>query len=69
MRVWRKDGKEYFVKIFYYISCGILRYLCDCEIYDKNFFDVVDLRFVGFWKILDSKMKDVLSRGVGGKRK
>ncbi|XP_062620651.1 uncharacterized protein LOC134282241 [Saccostrea cucullata] len=69
MRVRRKDGNEYPAKTLYYISCGILRYLRDHEIYDKNFPDAADPRFAGFRKILDSKMKDALSRGVGGKRK
>lgn len=68
-RVRRKDGKEYPAKTLYYISCGILRYLRDREIHDKNFLDAADPRFAGFRKILDSKKKDALSRGVGGKRK
>lgn len=69
MRVRRKDGKEYPAKTLYYISCGILRYLRDREIHDKNFLDAADPRFAGFRKMLDSKMNDALSRGVGKKKK
>jgi hypothetical protein len=41
----------------------------DNGIYDKNFLDIRDSRFVDFRKFLDSKLKDALSRGIGRKRK
>ncbi|XP_048775370.2 zinc finger MYM-type protein 2-like [Ostrea edulis] len=69
MRVRRKDGKEYPAKTLFYISCGILRYLRDHGTHDKILLDAGDPRFADFRKILHSKIKDALSRGVGGKRK
>lgn len=35
----RQDGKDYPPKSLYLISCGLLRFLRDKGVYDKNFLD------------------------------
>lgn len=49
--------------------CGLLRFLRDRDIYDKNFLDENDNRFAALRKVLDAKMKELLSRGFGTKVK
>ena len=63
----KQDGSEYPTHSLYYIICGLLRNLRDNGVHDKNFLDVNDHRFTEFRKILDCKMKDLLSRGFGTK--
>ena len=58
-------GEEYSHKTVYYAVCGILRYLKDNNVHDKQFLDTADLRFVKFRAVLDAKMKDLVSKGVG----
>jgi hypothetical protein len=61
----RQDGAEYPPRSLYLIACGLLRYLRDGKVFDVNFLDTRDHRFAEFRKILDSRMKDLLKRGVG----
>ena len=61
----RKDGKEYPPRSLYLITCGLLRYLRNREVYDKNFLDENDTNFVQFRKVLDAQIKTLLSKGHG----
>ncbi|XP_033754046.1 uncharacterized protein LOC117337262 [Pecten maximus] len=65
----KRDGTEFPSKSLYLITCGLLRYLRDNDVNDKNILDANDHRFAEFRKILDSRMKDLLKRGIGGKTK
>jgi hypothetical protein len=49
--------------------CGLLRFLRDRDIYDKNFLDEHDNRFSVLQKVLDANMKELLSHGFGTKVK
>ncbi|CAC5405395.1 unnamed protein product [Mytilus coruscus] len=61
----KQDGLEYPPKSLYYIICGLLRHLRDEEIHDKNFLNENDIRFAVFCKVLNAKMKELASRGLG----
>ncbi|XP_048763272.2 uncharacterized protein LOC125671541 isoform X2 [Ostrea edulis] len=61
----RKDKSEYPPNTLYQMCCGLLRYMRDHEVIDKNFMDLNDHRFAGFHKTLDARMKDLTSRGLG----
>lgn len=61
----RKDGNEYPPKSLYLIACGLLRYLRNKEVYDKNLLDESDTNFVPFRKVLDAQMKTLLDKGLG----
>ena len=37
------------------------------NVHDKNFLDQIDGRFANFGRVLDAKMKDSLSKGLGTK--
>lgn len=65
----KKDGSPYPPRSLYLISCGLLRHLRDSNVYDKNFLDPKNLIFSEFRKILDAKMKELLSKGYGSKIK
>ena len=69
MRVKRQDGLDYPPKSLYLISCGLLRHLRDEGVHDKNFLDSSNAKFAEFRKVLDSKMKELLTQGIGTKRK
>ena len=69
IEVRKQDGQEYPPRSLYYIICGLLRFLRDRDIYDKNFLDENDSRFAVWRKVLDAKMKELLSRGFGTKVK
>jgi hypothetical protein len=61
----RQDGKEYPPKSLYLIVCGLLRYLRDKDVHDKNFLDEKNVDFVHFRKVLDAQMKTLLDKGFG----
>ena len=65
----KKDGTEYPPRSLYLIACGLLRFLRDNNVHDKNFLDVSNSAFASFRKFLDSRMKDLLKRGLGTKTK
>ncbi|CAC5377313.1 unnamed protein product [Mytilus coruscus] len=65
VEVRKQDGLEYPPKSLYYIICGLLRHLRDEEIHDKNFLNENDIRFAVFRKVLNAKMKELASRGLG----
>lgn len=69
IEVRNKKGEEYPPKSLYSIICGLLRYCKDMNVNDKNFLDEKDLRFVTFRRVLDSRMKELLSKGFGTKVK
>ncbi|CAC5365805.1 unnamed protein product [Mytilus coruscus] len=62
-----KNGDENPPKSLYYIVCGLLRHCRDMNVHDKNFLDQKDGRFAHFRRVLDAKMKDLLSKGLGTK--
>ena len=61
----RRDGKDYPPKSLYLIACGLLRFLRDKAIYDKNFLDDKNGAFIEFRKVLDAKMKSLIEQGIG----
>nr|XP_034336669.1 uncharacterized protein LOC117692546 [Crassostrea gigas] len=61
----RQDGKDYPPKSLYLISCGLLRFLRDKGVYDKNFLDEKNTTFIEFRKVLDAKMKSLIELGIG----
>ena len=65
----KQDCSPYPPRSLYLISCGLLRYLRDCGVYDKNFLDLKNLEFTDFRKILDARMKELLSLGYETNRK
>ena len=65
----KKDGDPYYPKTLYLICAGLVRFLRDNSVYDKNFLDTKNLHFTEFRKVLDCKMKDLLSNGLGTKVK
>ena len=67
VEVLKKDGKPYPPRTLYLIYAGLLRFLRDNRVYDKNFLDSKNLYFTEFRKVLDGKMKDLLSNGLGTK--
>lgn len=60
----KRNGGEYPGKSLYLMCCGLLRHLSDNGSH-INFLDEKDFAFSSFRKVLDSKMKYLLSRGVG----
>ena len=60
----KKTGEPYPGKTLYLICCGLLRHLRDYGS-QINFLDEKDFAFCSFRKVLDSKMKELLSRGIG----
>ncbi|XP_076109599.1 uncharacterized protein KIAA1958-like [Mytilus galloprovincialis] len=69
VEVRKRDGLEYPPKSLYYIICGLLRHLRDEEIHDKNFLNENDIRFAVFRKVLNAKMKELASWGLGSTTK
>ncbi|CAC5385968.1 unnamed protein product [Mytilus coruscus] len=69
IEVRNKKGEEYPPKSLYSIICGLLRYCKDMNVNDKNFLEEKYLRFVTFRRVLDSRMKELLSKGFGTKVK
>ncbi|CAC5377675.1 unnamed protein product [Mytilus coruscus] len=67
MEAKKKKGGDYPPKSLYYIVCGLLGHLRDMNVNDKNFLDEKDGRFAPFRRVLDAKMKDLLSKGFGTK--
>lgn len=67
METRKKNGDEYPPKSLYYIVCGLLRHCRDMNVNDKNFLDPKDGRFAHFRRLLDAKMKELLSKGLGTK--
>ncbi|CAG2246912.1 unnamed protein product [Mytilus edulis] len=67
METRKQNGDEYPPKSLYYIVCGLLRHCRDMNVHDKNFLDQKDGRFAHFRRVLDAKMKDSLSKGLGTK--
>ena len=64
----KRSGEPYPGKSLYLICCGLLRHLRDYES-QINFIDEKDFAFSSFSKVLDSKMKEVLTRGIGAEIK
>ena len=60
----KRNGEAYPGKRLYLICCGLLRHLRDYGS-QINFLDEKDFAFSSFRKVLDSKMKELLSRGIG----
>ncbi|KAK3107197.1 hypothetical protein FSP39_009112 [Pinctada imbricata] len=67
LEVRKLDGSEYPPRTLYYIVCGLLRHLRDENIHNMNFLDENDHRFAVFRKVLDARMKELLSKGLGTK--
>ena len=65
MEVRNVKGEEYPPKTLYQIVCGLLRYLREHGVHDKNFLDNHDPHFADFYSILDSRVKDLLQKGHG----
>lgn len=65
----KMDGEPYPPRSLYLIVCGLLRYLRDENVLDKNFLDTSNLLFSEFRKILDARMKELLKLGYGTKTK
>lgn len=64
MEARKRDGGDYPPKSLYLISCGLLRHLKDNEV-NINFLNDKDFTFTGFRKVLDSRMKELLTKGFG----
>ena len=58
----RQDGEEYTSTTLHNIVCGLLRYMRDGNVINKNFLDTKDQRFREFRKTLDSRMKFLVSK-------
>jgi hypothetical protein len=69
MEIRKQDGSEYSRTSIYNIASGLLRYMRDNNVVDKNFLDDSDQRFRNFRKTLDSKMKYLTSAGIGTETK
>ncbi|XP_076083571.1 uncharacterized protein LOC143054444 [Mytilus galloprovincialis] len=67
METRKQNGDEYPPKSLYYIVCGLLRHCRDMNVHDKNFLDQKDGRFAHSRRVLDAKIKDSLSKGLGTK--
>lgn len=65
LEVRKQDGSEY--PPLYYIVGGLLRYLRDENIHNMNFLDEKDHRYAVFQRVLDVRMKELLSKGLGTK--
>lgn len=67
LEVRKQDGSEY--PPLYYIVGGLLRYLRDEYIHNMNFLDEKDhrSRYAVFQRVLDVRMKELLSKGLGTK--
>ncbi|ESO98023.1 hypothetical protein LOTGIDRAFT_174460 [Lottia gigantea] len=64
----KMNGDEYSPKSVYYIICGLMRHLKDHNI-SINILEEADTRFLLTRKVLDAKMKELVSQGVGCKPK
>ena len=60
----KKSGEPYPGKNLYLICCGLLRHLRDYGS-QINFLHEKDFAFSSFRKVLDSKMKELFTRGIG----
>ncbi|KAL5015045.1 hypothetical protein ScPMuIL_009315 [Solemya velum] len=60
-----KTGPPTPPRSLYLIICGLLRHLRDYDVNDKNLLDSKNGVFCGFGKVLDAKMKELLSNGHG----
>ncbi|XP_062598901.1 uncharacterized protein LOC134260347, partial [Saccostrea cucullata] len=69
LEVRKQDGSEYPPRTLYFIVCGLLRHLREENVHDMNFLDEHDHRFAVFRKVLDARMKELLSKGLGTKVK
>ncbi|XP_048775614.2 uncharacterized protein LOC125680217 [Ostrea edulis] len=67
LEVRKQDGSEYPPRSLYYIVCGLLRFIRDENIHNVNFLDEKDHRFAVFQRVLDARMKELLSKGLGTK--
>lgn len=67
LEVRKQDDSEYPPRTLYFIVCGLLRHLRDENIHNMNFLDEHDHRFAVFRKVLDARMKELLSKGLGTK--
>jgi len=64
----KRNGDEYPPKSLYYLICGIMRHCKDNKLL-VNFFDEKDNSFAQLRKVLDARMKELLSKGLGTKPK
>ncbi|XP_045169549.2 uncharacterized protein LOC123532227 [Mercenaria mercenaria] len=64
METRKRDGTKYPPNSLYHIMSGLLRYLRDKNINDKNFLDQADPRFSYLNKVLNSEMKKLTSEGL-----
>ena len=67
LEVRKQDGSEYPSRSLYYIVCGLLRFMRDENIHNMNILDEKDHRFGVFQRVLDARMKELLSKGLGTK--
>ena len=67
LEVRKQDGSEYPPRSLYYIVCGLLRFIRDKNIHNMNLLDEKDHRFGVFQRVLDARMKELLSKGLGTK--
>ncbi|XP_061195452.1 uncharacterized protein LOC133203697 [Saccostrea echinata] len=65
MEARKKDGTEYPPRSIYLILCGLLRFLKDNGVYDKNFLDESNGEFAEFRKLVDARMKSLIDKGLG----
>nr|XP_019920759.2 uncharacterized protein KIAA1958 [Crassostrea gigas] len=65
MEARKRDGTEYPPRSIYLILCGLLRYLKDNGVYDKNFLDENNGEFTDFRKLVDARMKSLIDKGFG----
>eukprot|EP00105_Crassostrea_gigas_P007334 XP_011421538.1 PREDICTED: uncharacterized protein KIAA1958-like [Crassostrea gigas] len=63
MEARKRDGTEYPPRSIYLILCGLLRYLKDNGVYDKNFLDENNGEFTDFRKLVDARMKSLIDKG------
>ena len=65
MEIRKRDGTDYPPRSIYLILCGLLRFLKDNGVYDKNFLDENRGEFTDFRKLVDARMKSLIDRGFG----
>jgi hypothetical protein len=65
MEARKKDGTEIPSRSIYLILCGLLRFLKDSGVYDKNFLDETNGEFTEFCKLVDARMKSLMDKGLG----
>lgn len=65
MEAQKRDGTEYPPRSIYLILCGLLRYLKDNGVYDKDFLDENNGEFTDFRKLVDARMKSLIDKGYG----